>query len=88
MGDHIRVCNLFLFLISMVSKSKLNKSGRLFLGLLLSTLETTIVSTALITIASDLGGYDKSNWIIVAYLLTYTGMLLQVIMVIFLDLSW
>ncbi|PYH67690.1 putative MFS multidrug transporter [Aspergillus vadensis CBS 113365] len=48
----------------------------LFLGLLLSTLETTIVSTALITIASDLGGYDKSNWIIVAYLLTYTGFLI------------
>ncbi|RHZ54245.1 uncharacterized protein CDV56_106912 [Aspergillus thermomutatus] len=48
----------------------------LFLGLLLSTLETTIVSTALVTIASELGNYDKSNWIVVSYLFSYTGFLI------------
>jgi MFS family permease len=47
---------------------------RLFLGLLLSTLETTIISTALVTIASDLGNFDISNWVVVSYLVTYTGM--------------
>lgn len=45
----------------------------LFLGLLLSTLETTIISTALVTIASDLGNFSLSNWIVVSYLVTYTG---------------
>lgn len=47
---------------------------RLCIGLLLSTLETTIVATALIPISSSLGDYEKSNWIVVSYLLTYTGM--------------
>ena len=48
--------------------------SRLCIGLLLSTLETTIVATALIPISSSLGEYEKSNWIVVSYLLTYTGM--------------
>ncbi|OBT66624.1 hypothetical protein VE03_03890 [Pseudogymnoascus sp. 23342-1-I1] len=45
-------------------------------GLFLSTLETTIIATALISIASTLGSYDKSNWIVTAYLVTYTGFLI------------
>ncbi|KAF7595516.1 hypothetical protein BBP40_005852 [Aspergillus hancockii] len=48
----------------------------LFLALLLSTLETTIVSTALVSIGSQLGDYDRANWIVVSYLLTYTGFLI------------
>ncbi len=46
---------------------------RLCLGVFLSSLETTIIATALVTISSDLGHFDKSSWIVVAYLLTYTG---------------
>lgn len=42
-------------------------------GLLLSTLETTIIATALISISSDLQDYSRSNWIVASYLLTYTG---------------
>lgn len=49
---------------------------RLCLGLLMSTLETTIIATALISISSSLGNYEKSNWVVTAYLLTYTGLLL------------
>ncbi|PGH19325.1 hypothetical protein AJ80_04078 [Polytolypa hystricis UAMH7299] len=48
----------------------------LCLGLLLSTLETTIIATALIPISSSLGEFDKSNWVVVSYLLTYTGFLI------------
>ena len=46
---------------------------RLCLGVFLSSLETTVIATALVTISSDLGHFDKSSWIVVAYLLTYTG---------------
>ncbi|KAH0292736.1 MFS general substrate transporter [Aureobasidium namibiae CBS 147.97] len=48
----------------------------LCLALLLATLDTTIISTSLITIASDLGHFDQSSWILVSYLLTYSGFLL------------
>lgn len=46
----------------------------LFFGLLLSALETSIIATALVSISSSLGGSDKSNWVVTAYLITYTGM--------------
>ncbi|THZ50488.1 MFS general substrate transporter [Aureobasidium pullulans] len=48
----------------------------LCLALLLATLDTTIISTSLITIASDFGHFDQASWIIVSYLLTYSGFLL------------
>ncbi|KAM7215801.1 Major facilitator superfamily domain containing protein [Rhypophila decipiens] len=44
-------------------------------GLFLSSLETTIIATALVSISSSLGSYDKSNWVVTAYLVTYTGFL-------------
>jgi hypothetical protein len=49
---------------------------RLCLALLLATLDTTIISTSLITIASELGHFDQASWILVSYLLTYSGFLL------------
>lgn len=48
---------------------------RLCLSLLLSTLETTIVSTALVSVVDALQGFDKASWIVTSYLVTYTGML-------------
>ncbi|OQD88493.1 hypothetical protein PENSOL_c072G01313 [Penicillium solitum] len=48
----------------------------LWICLFLSALETTIVSTALQTISSDLQDLSKSTWIVVAYLLTYNGFLI------------
>ncbi|KAI4847253.1 MFS general substrate transporter [Aureobasidium sp. EXF-8845] len=48
----------------------------LCLALLLATLDTTIISTSLITIASELGHFDQASWILVSYLLTYSGFLL------------
>jgi hypothetical protein len=43
------------------------------MGLLLSTLETTIVSTSLVSIVDDLHGFDRSGWLVTSYLVTYTG---------------
>ncbi|MET9557731.1 MDR family MFS transporter [Streptomyces sp. NPDC006645] len=47
--------------------------GALLLGLLLAALDQTIVSTALPTIASDLGGLDHLSWVVTAYLLASTA---------------
>lgn len=43
--------------------------------LFLSTLESTVVGTALVAITNDLKGFDISSWIVTSYLLTYTGFL-------------
>ncbi|CAF9909471.1 hypothetical protein IMSHALPRED_008372 [Imshaugia aleurites] len=45
-------------------------------GLLLSTLETTIIATALVNISASFGKSHLASWIVVAYLLTYTGFLI------------
>lgn len=45
----------------------------LCLSMLLSTLETTIVSTSLVSIVNDLQGFDQTGWVITSYFLTYTG---------------
>ena len=47
--------------------------GALLLGLLLAALDQTIVSTALPTIVSDLGGMDHLSWVVTAYLLASTA---------------
>ncbi|TLD25534.1 hypothetical protein PspLS_05725 [Pyricularia sp. CBS 133598] len=46
------------------------------IGLLLSSLETTIVSTSLVSIVNQLQGFDKASWIVTAYLATNTGFLI------------
>ena len=47
--------------------------GALALGLLLAALDQTIVSTALPTIVSDLGGVEHLSWVVTAYLLASTA---------------
>ncbi|MFH9083411.1 DHA2 family efflux MFS transporter permease subunit [Streptomyces sp. NPDC017673] len=47
--------------------------GALLLGLLLAALDQTIVSTALPTIVSDLGGLEHLSWVVTAYLLASTA---------------
>jgi hypothetical protein len=46
---------------------------RMCLSLLLSTLETTIISTALVSITDALKGFSQRDWAVTSYLLTYTG---------------
>ncbi|MFE7458210.1 DHA2 family efflux MFS transporter permease subunit [Streptomyces sp. NPDC057554] len=47
--------------------------GALLLGMLLAALDQTIVSTALPTIVSELGGMDHLSWVVTAYLLAATA---------------
>ncbi|KAJ4421084.1 hypothetical protein N0V82_003988 [Gnomoniopsis sp. IMI 355080] len=42
-------------------------------GLLFSVMDTTIVSTALVTIAGDLDDFQNMYWVVLAYLLSYLG---------------
>src|SRR3978361_1003475 len=46
--------------------------GAPLLGMLLASLDQTIVSTALPTIVGDLGGLDHISWVVTAYLLAVT----------------
>jgi EmrB/QacA subfamily drug resistance transporter len=46
--------------------------GTILLGMLLSALDQTIVSTALPTIVGDLGGAGHVSWVVTAYLLAET----------------
>ncbi|MEU7023586.1 MFS transporter [Streptomyces sp. NPDC046203] len=47
--------------------------GALLMGLLLAALDQTIVSTALPTIVSELGGMEHLSWVVTAYLLASTA---------------
>ncbi|UGY91167.1 MFS transporter [Streptomyces gobiensis] len=47
--------------------------GALLMGMLLAALDQTIVSTALPTIVSDLGGMNHLSWVVTAYLLAATA---------------
>jgi EmrB/QacA subfamily drug resistance transporter len=47
--------------------------GALMLTMLLAALDQTIVSTALPTITSDLGGLSELSWVVTAYLLAATA---------------
>lgn len=48
-------------------------TASIWISLFLSTLETTIVSTSLVSIADSLSGFEERNWVVTAYFLTYTG---------------
>ncbi|EWZ27882.1 hypothetical protein FOZG_18417 [Fusarium oxysporum Fo47] len=52
-------------------------SAALWISLFLSTFETTIVSTSLVSITNALNGFILRDWIVTSYLLTYTGNLLH-----------
>ncbi|KIF03498.1 DSBA oxidoreductase [Streptomyces sp. RSD-27] len=47
--------------------------GALLLGLLIAALDQTIVSTALPTIVSELGGMEHLSWVVTAYILASTA---------------
>jgi hypothetical protein len=43
----------------------------LIVSVFIVQMESTIVSTAIVDITDDLGGYEKSSWLFTAFLLTY-----------------
>ena len=51
-------------------------SNSILLCLYLVNIEVTIVSTSLVSITNDLHGFEKTNWIVTGYLITYTGTLM------------
>ncbi|MGW7101610.1 DHA2 family efflux MFS transporter permease subunit [Streptomyces sp. NPDC054838] len=55
------------------SREVLVAIGALLLGLLLAALDQTIVSTALPTIVSELGGMEHLSWVVTAYMLASTA---------------
>ncbi|MCX5608149.1 MULTISPECIES: MFS transporter [unclassified Streptomyces] len=55
------------------SREVLVPIGALLLGLLIAALDQTIVSTALPTIVSDLGGMAHLSWVVTAYMLASTA---------------
>ncbi|UQX00985.1 MDR family MFS transporter [Streptomyces sp. RerS4] len=55
------------------SREVLVSIGALLLGLLISSLDQTIVSTALPTIVSELGGMEHLSWVVTAYMLASTA---------------
>ncbi|KAJ9155205.1 Multidrug resistance protein 3 [Pleurostoma richardsiae] len=50
----------------------------LLCGLLFSVMDTTIVSTALITITTDLGDFQNVYWVVLSYVLAYIGFCLGI----------
>ena len=52
--------------------------SRLDLGLFLAMLEVSIVSTALVPITNDLQILGQSSWVVISYLVTYSGMLPEI----------
>lgn len=64
MRPHIQIANIVTDRLS------------LSLALFLAAMESTIISTSLISITNELGGFQRSSWIVAAYLLGYTIMLL------------
>ncbi len=50
---------------------RLTRFLSLYVGLFFSTLDSSIVSTALVDILSDFGNFELSPWIVLAYMLTY-----------------
>lgn len=55
------------------SREVLVSIGALLLGLLIAALDQTIVSTALPTIVSELGGMEHLSWVVTAYMLASTA---------------
>ncbi len=43
------------------------------IAIFLPNLEISIVSTSLVAITDELHGFSQTGWIVVAYLITYTG---------------
>ncbi|KAF4629250.1 hypothetical protein G7Y89_g8898 [Cudoniella acicularis] len=49
----------------------------LCLALFIAQMETSIVSTSIISVTNDLGGFVESSWVFTAYLLTYSVLTIQ-----------
>ncbi|RDL32028.1 uncharacterized protein BP5553_09430 [Venustampulla echinocandica] len=46
------------------------------LALFVAQMESSIVSTSILAITNELGGFNKSSWVFTAFLLTYSGLVI------------
>lgn len=53
--------------------SRLTAHSSLLVGLLFSAIDSSIVSTALITISDDLEDFTHASWVVLSYMLAYLG---------------
>ena len=44
------------------------------LSLFIATIEVSIVSTSLVTITDDFHAFRSGTWLVIAFLLSYTGL--------------
>lgn len=49
-------------------------NASLMISLFVVQLDSSIISTSVVSITDDLGGYDKSSWLFTAFLITFCGM--------------
>ncbi len=59
--------------ITLEGRARILAFATIALGMLLSALDATIVSTALPTIVGDLGGGNHVSWVVTSYLLAQTA---------------
>ena len=43
------------------------------MGIFSAQMESSIVSTSIVAITNELGGFDKSSWVFTGFMLTYAG---------------
>jgi MFS family permease len=55
---------------------RLITSSSLIISLFLANIEIPIVTTSIVTITDDLGGFDRASWITSAYLLGFVGVII------------
>jgi MFS family permease len=71
MGYYVRIsCN---GRMSRASPRKLMSISSIVVQLFLVNLEISIVTTSLVAIANDLGGFENLSWVMSSYLLGYAG---------------
>ena len=50
-----------------------DKAPRISTGLFMAMIDSSIVATSLYKIGADFGGFEKVNWVALAYTLSYLG---------------
>ena len=50
-----------------------NHLDSVFFGVFISTIESSITATILVTVSEHFGDFDLAPWVVLAYLLTYMG---------------
>lgn len=73
-GDYSSLVRSKRGIVRAMSDGALTMSSRsIAIGLFLSLMDTTIISTMLYTISDEFDGFKSCSWIVLAYTLSYVG---------------